>query len=377
VRSVSDRVVTAIHRADQIDSDLVEQWRELEARSSLGNAYLSPDFQLPAMRYLEPERSPWVVRAELGANPGRLIGIAVFTRSGPTTKIPFPHLKLFESKHSFAKGILLDREYRVVALVALLRAMFARYWSLGLFVSDLRVEGDCFQVLSSPDFSYFWEELTRFPRAIVKPSPDFGEGQFSSQVKKNLRRCWKKLSELGNPEWRLVRSADEMPRAVDSFLRLEHMGWKGTDGSSLLSSVAETQFFRDLVRNFTRRQEVLFLELCLNGEPISSASVFLSGKSAFGFKIGWNPEYRAIGPGALSAVELARRLPEFGAGMELMDSCSKPGSWTEKYWPDSYPVVSGFIVPRGLGAAAVTGLKAAYELKCSLAEHWRREPKAA
>jgi hypothetical protein len=76
----------------------------------------------------------------------------------------------------------------------------------------------------------------------------------------------------------------------------------------------------------------------------------------------------------MNVVEFAQRLPELGTDIILMDSCARTGSWFERYWRESYAIVSGFVVPRwGLGAAAVSGLKAAYKLKRGLAERRHKE----
>jgi hypothetical protein len=112
----------------------------------------------------------------------------------------------------------------------------------------------------------------------------------------------------------------------------------------------------------------------LDGAPIASTSVFVSGNAAFPFKVGWNPAFRTYGPGALNLVELARRLPELRGNVAFLDSCSKPGSWLEKYWTETYPTLTGFIVPRGFSSAAVSHLRTLYKLKDKLAGMRRKEP---
>jgi len=372
--TVAEQIVTAVHPADQLDAGLIDEWRQLEARSRLGNACLSPEFLVPAMRHLEPDARPWVARAELGEGHGRLVGIATFTRSGPTAKIPFPHLRLFETKHTYINGFLLDQEHAAAALEALLQAVFAHQgWRLGLYVNLLQTESDCYRLLTAQEVPFHWEEFINLPRAIVKPVPDFVEKHLPSRLKADLRRKWKRLGELGKPEWRFVHSNPEIAGALENLLHLENMGWKGEGGSSLLSSSAEAQFFRELTAGFAQRDKVFILELCLDGVAISSQSVFLSGNGAFLFKLGWNPEYRPFGPGALNAVELAQRLQEMGKELVVLDSCATTGSWFERYWRESYSLVSGFIVPRGLGSGAVSSLKALYKLKRKLVERWQRD----
>ena len=62
-----------------------------------------------------------------------------------------------------------------------------------------------------------------------------------------MRRRERLLGERGKLEWRFIGGSDVGAREVHRFLELEHMGWKGDEGTSLLSNPAEARFFEEMI----------------------------------------------------------------------------------------------------------------------------------
>ncbi|MBP8272458.1 MAG: GNAT family N-acetyltransferase, partial [Sphaerotilus sp.] len=131
---------------------------------------------------------------------------------------------------------------------------------------------------------------------------------------------------------------DGVPKtSVDAFLALEHRGWKGESGTSLQSTEAGREFFREMVRRFDGDgRRALFTELRLNGEAVASTCNFVSGDMGFAFKVGWDPDLRKLGPGMLNEVEFIRRFKDHPHAHEItaFDSGASADSFINRLWLD-------------------------------------------
>lgn len=82
------------------------------------------------------------------------------------------------------------------------------------------------------------------------------------RLQSNIKRYQKRLAESGvvKHQARLV-DVDDMDAAVDRYAALEGAGWKGRSGTSVGSSPAQHQFYRDLLRRAAREGHALVCEL--------------------------------------------------------------------------------------------------------------------
>jgi CelD/BcsL family acetyltransferase involved in cellulose biosynthesis len=345
-----ERIFASVRTFEELDATLIAQWRELEQYSAPGNAWLSADFVLPAARYLAAN-TPRVVVSELVRQKKRkLVGIGFYMTAGPNRHLPFPHLKLFHTKHTFVNGFLLDQQYAQRAFLTMIKAIFeGQKGRLALFVPELQADSETYKLLTSSiaaDIPYSWVELERYERPILRTAPNYIETHYSRKKKKKLRSCWRKLEQQGKLQWQLLRQTDNH-EAVETFLRLEHMSWKGKRGTSLLSQSNDAEFFREMVTNFAIHKDTFFCELLLDEQPIASTSNFISGGTGFAFKLGWDPQYRIYAPGILNELEFIRQAPNLLKDISYIDSGSQADSFIGRYWVDRYQIVSGLIVPNG------------------------------
>jgi CelD/BcsL family acetyltransferase involved in cellulose biosynthesis len=180
---------------------------------------------------------------------------------------------------------------------------------------------------------------------------------------KSLRRLTRRLQEMGEVGWRALSEPDLPEAAVDRFLELEHLGWKGTEGTSLRSQPEDEAFFREVIDGFRSEGRAWFTELSLNGTVISSTSNFVSGRAGFAFKIGWDPAYAKLSPGMLNEIELIRRAPELFGELEYLDSGAGEGSYIEEFWTGRRALTSGIFATTALGRKALAFVDAARGLK--------------
>lgn len=345
------REVTA---AELSPADL-RAWSELEARAAEPNAYLSRHFVLPALRHLDPNAKAAIVIVERG---GALGGLGVFVPTPPTRVCPVPHLAGYLSRHSFLGGMLIEKgaERDVV------RAMFAAarrkvFWQAIVF-PWLQADGAVAKAFEegARELGLAASPSGTRERAVLVPSaggPDAVREALGKRLKE-IERCKRRIEETGGAvTWRCLREHVD-DAAVETFLRLEHGGWKSDEHSSLRSDPADESFFKDVVRGFDGESRALFTELRMGDRPIASTSNFVSGGAGFAFKIGWDVELKKYGPGMINEVELVRAAPEVCADLAWFDSGAAPDSFINKLWPERRTLVS-LVVP--LTTVAGIGLR--------------------
>ncbi|MBE7416194.1 MAG: GNAT family N-acetyltransferase [Ideonella sp.] len=317
----------------------VEAWAALEARTAEPNAYLSPHFVLPATRWLTAaatSRLVFVERTAVGSLQRALVAVGVFALP-PVDRLGTRALTAYRSRHSLLGGLLLDRDCVVDALNEL-AVHAAREWP-GVRWIELP------QVWDNGALAWACRRLGpggirrgcivgREPRAVLATDdcqrwlacPQFGSRR------RDLERRMRRLRERGAVAWRLHRGTGLDPGALERFLALEHMGWKGQQGSSLRSSPQQEAFIREAVAGFASEGRALFTELMLDGEAIAATCNFISGDTCFAFKIGWDPSLRSMSPAMLNEFEMLGH-PERLIGIRAFDSGADPSSFINALWP--------------------------------------------
>lgn len=345
--------------ARQVSAADIENWAALEARALEPNAYLSPYFVLPATRYLTPKSETLVLFIERSSPMScELVGVGVFDKSSPSLHFPVPRLVGYRSPHSFLGGLLLDRDCHDQALRALLQHMRAEMaWVQGLEFTDAWVDGSLVQAAANAARGGAFRSVSRgaVPRAILRPAncPALLLDKALASRLRDLNRRRRRLEERGRVEWRWHRDDGVPDAAVEAFLTLEHMGWKGQGGSSLRSKPGDEAFFRELVQGFASQRRALFTVLTVEGQPIASCCTFISGRVGFGFKIGWDPEFRACAPAKLNELELMRQASVAFSDIDFFDSGADSDSYINELWLERKHLGSLSIPTHAVGAYAL------------------------
>jgi hypothetical protein len=355
----SAQFATRVVAVDHVCDKDVAAWAALEARAIEPNAFLSPHFVVPAARYLTPDQTPLVLFVERTTPSGRdLIGVGVFTEAAATYRTPVRRLVGYRSRYSLLSGLLLDRELAVQALQALLQ--FART-SLphckAIELPLVRGDGPLIDAAGiAADASTHAPRVGKLdPRAILVMADcaaHLSEKTLAARIR-DIDRRLRRLRERGHVAWRWHREAAQSAEAVESFLSLEHMGWKGDEGSSLRSRPDDEAFFRAAVSGFASEGRALFTEVTFDGVPIASMCNFIAGNVGFGFKIGWNPAFRSFSPALINELELMRQGPTSFGDIEYFDSGASASSFINELWLARHQMATICIPTGWVGASAI------------------------
>ncbi len=331
----------------------VARWRTLGLAASTPNIYLMPEFALPAIRHLEADKAPRVA-ALWNTDRSDLLALGIFNVIEPSWRFPFPRLSALRSIHSFQSGVLLREGIDAQAVDHFVDGLFGAPWR-AVRLSELREDSVVYRQLreSAERRGLTWFVDSRYERAFLRlGDATRWRGHLSRNRRRTLRRGWKMLVSLGHVEFRVVQGADIADRDIETFLRLEGMGWKSK--SALKATSENTQFFWEVMRAGRAQGLVVFCELLLNGTAIASLANFRVNGCGFAFKIGYDPAYAKVSPGFLVVYAFLESSGNAGLCLQEFDSGSKPGSFIESLWPDRVPMVSGHLVAGTLPTACVS-----------------------
>ena len=351
------------HRLPDLPDGLRAEWAALESDASEGNAFLSPDFIIPAVRHLGGPRA--VVLA--ARQRGHLIGLGVFEVLRPSLRAPMVHYRAHRCEHSYMSGLLLRagrEEEAADALFGWFRARRHRIGAIEFFSRS--ADGVAHLESSAERCGLQWVEYERFERATLIPSAIDDElirSTWSKNQRKKLRRYERELGAYGSVSYRTVVNRDGWDESTDTFVTLEGAGWKGDGGSAINSAPYREAFYREVVDGFARRGKSYFSQLLVNDQVVATSSNFVSGGVGFGFKIGWNPEFADCSPGVLHEHEYVRTAPTELRELTLVDATADAESFVNKIWPHRRTMVSGAFATGRVPAAALRAAR--------LAKDWR------
>ncbi len=364
--------VRTLSRAD-LDDSFIRHWESLEGRSLEGNVFLSPNLILPALHYLTPNADPVLIAVEANnAGCRELVGLGIFEESCGSTLLPLPHLRAYRSAHSFADGFLVDRQYAESAVSEFFQFLLAmnRRWH-GVQFSERSADSELSFVLErgAAQAGAVWHCDSKRERGMLIPCEvpeDHMQKCFSRNRRKVFQKDRKKLERLGDVEFRFHRCGAQHARRAETFMKLEAMGWKGDEGSALLSNPNEAAFFRNMTAGFAKSHRALFAELSVGGVTVFSSSNYISGNAAYAFKVGWNSEFAHASPGSQAELAtLAHSRAEL-ADLAFVDSCASPGSYIERIWPWRRKITSGVFTTSRIGQAACSATSAMKRFKRGL-----------
>jgi CelD/BcsL family acetyltransferase involved in cellulose biosynthesis len=355
--------------AQELSAQDIAAWSALESRALEHNAYLSPHFVFPALRHLDPHLPVQILVIERAA-PGcvQWVGLGVFQLSARSSTFPMAHLAAYRSEHSFASGVLLDREHAKDALLAMLAHVRALPGNVhGIDFGHTWADGAQAELMRG---AFAEESLTISVYKTVERSVldcqsigDAALAAIAPNKRQDLERRAKRLRGRGSVTWATECAAQQVPRCTEDFLELEAARWRGRQGSALRDCPRGAAFFRECMAGFASEGRALFTELRLDGKLIATTSNVISGNTGFAFKIGWDLAYKNFSPGWLNELEFLRQPSPATAGLTHFDSGASPGSYIDDLWPGRRTMAGTAVALTQVGGAALSTLDTARAFK--------------
>lgn len=301
----------------------IAAWDALALCAAEPNPFFESWYLLPALATFDQPGDILLLRFAAG---GELAGLMPIVRPRRYYGRPIPHLASWLHANCFLGAPLvaagLERPFfRELLAWADTHAGAALFLHLGQFP----LAGPLHQALTDvlAEQGRHAPLVHREERALLASddTPDaYFETALSGKKRKELRRQFARLSELG--ETRLDRSndAESLDAWIEQFLALELGGWKGLAGSALGAQPATAHLFRESLHGAARRGRLERLTLSLDDAPIAMLATFLTPPGAFSFKTAFDERYARYSPGVLLQRENLAILGR--ADIAWSDSCA-------------------------------------------------------
>ncbi len=234
--------------------------------------------------------------------------------------------------------LLLDKEATTETLVKLLEAASKLSPVNALALPFHGTDGPVYKHLQGALEAHNWTQQTTIEedRAFQKSGPE-GQSEFEALKK---RSSWKeaakrrrRLEKQGSLSFSLLNDPERIAAGLEDFLKLEAEGWKGKQGTALLSRTTDAAFTREMVTKLSQKSGACIGQLRLNDKLIATNILLREQGRYFGWKTTFDESLAKFSPGQILIYDSTQALledPDFSGA----DSLSTPhNQMANKAWP--------------------------------------------
>ena len=283
-------------------AELQVAWDALAACASEPNPFLESWYLLPALRALDPKGTAQILLFEVD---GDLAGLMPLAAGWRYYTWPLPNLSAWTHPNAFLGTPLVAAGLEQ----AFWRELFS--WADGnarmalfLHLADLPLGGPLHRaltdVLAEQDrLSGLVHHEERAMLASSETPEAYFTASLSGKKRKELRRQFARLSDLGEVAVERRHDAEGLERWIEEFLALEAAGWKGRAGSAIACRDDTAALFREVLSGGAARGRLERLSLTLAGRPIAMLATFLCPPGAYSYKTAFDECFARFSPGVL------------------------------------------------------------------------------
>lgn len=321
------------------------EWQALAGRAAEANVFAEP----------------WMVRAGLthcneGADAtvafvrdagGTLIGVAPMQMGKAFGRVPVRVALGWTHPNSFLSSMLVAQDQATAFWSRLLSSLANGPCAAPLLCCDgLPEDGPLYQGLAEAchrmDLPLSVEASIKRAMLATRMDPEaYWDESVRAKKRKELRRQWARLNELGQVTTDQLTAADGQPveHWIDEFLTLEAGGWKGANESALLSHADTAAFFRATMAAAHAAGQLEMTALRLDGRAIAVLITLFSGQAGFSFKTAFDEDYARFSPGVLLQRESLSILNQ--RQLDWIDSCAaQDHPMIDSLWRERRSIVS-------------------------------------
>ena len=184
--------------------------------------------------------------------------------------------------------------------------------------------------------------VTRYMR-LPYPYLDLGPNPLKKSLREDLKRARRKAEAQGKVRAEAVSAAneEELLSHLREAFRIEASGWKGRDGTAILSSEARKNFFERFACSAWRDGTLRLWFLYIDEVPVAFQLAIESAMAFWLFKIGYDEKYEHCSPGNLLLGETIMEAAKNGLSQYHLLGKEEP--WTKRWASksrDSYVVAA-------------------------------------
>lgn len=143
-------------------------------------------------------------------------------------------------------------------------------------------------------------------------SGDFSTYRDEHRSLRELERRGRKLTRDHDPEVRTIERSEDLEGELARGLEVEGSGWKGRQGTAILSSEDTRSFYWSVARAFHDTGELVVSSIALEGRVIAFDLALLHGNRYYLVKTGYDERFRSLAPGLVLRHHVLERCFELG-----------------------------------------------------------------
>jgi hypothetical protein len=147
-------------------------------------------------------------------------------------------------------------------------------------------------------------------RLPLEPTWTAQQQAMSKGLRKQIRRSLRRIELQGALRLHVARPSrgDTALGLLESGLALEHAGWKGRQGSSVLAHDTAWHYIQDQARQLIPREQFVVALLELGGRIVAFEYGWIAKQVYHSYKVSYDEELRSCGPGNLMNYKLLEYL---------------------------------------------------------------------
>jgi CelD/BcsL family acetyltransferase involved in cellulose biosynthesis len=330
--TASDLTVQTISGDAGLIDALAGEWRELAATEPRTRPMQTPEWIATDLRHHAPDARLVVVTVRRG---GRLRALLPLVRESiryhgvPLTRLRYAT----DALYPVPVDLVHAAGERTPVVAAIWRQLAAdTSWDL-LELADV-AEGtalrDLYQLAAAAGFPTA-ARRNRLTPILTLPGPgatfETAAAHVNAKFRATVRRRKRRLEEVGPVAFRRIETAD--PAELERFFALEASGWKGRNGSAILSSPIEHAFYAELARATAARGAFTLYSLECAGEPVAmQLGMTLHGRYHLP-KVAFDEAKGAFSPGHILMQEIVRDAAE--RGLTEIDFLGNADDWKARW----------------------------------------------
>jgi CelD/BcsL family acetyltransferase involved in cellulose biosynthesis len=364
----SHRVTVEIADAARL-ADMRAHWTDLLGRAAAPNVFMDPALVGIAAGIDPDARHRALLAWETADGRSRLVGIWSFAVGRPRRSIlPMQTIVIPAYAHGHLATPVIDRDCLDETLDAMLDGIASDRQLPKIITLDAMGAGEptyeaLLRVLEARGASpCVFDRVQRPKLASGLDGKAYLENALSSSTRKKLRQHRRKLSEKGALTSAVATEPEAVRQALEEFLAMEASGWKGREGTALVSNEGDAAFMRGAMAALAGHGNAAVHSIRLDGKPISMQLVARAGGAAFTWKTTYDETFYDFSPGMLlledyTAAFLADK------SIAFVDSCSFDDTGFMSAWQERQEVADLWIDARRGGSLefrALSGLQKSY-----------------
>ncbi len=339
-------------------------WNRLGDKTVEPNAFYDAHYSLPAFEITGKLQKPGLLLAFADDAAHEVIGLLPVVPAWSALRLPVPALVAQQPYSPLTVPLLHAERAKEAAgqLIDAARAGGARVLSL----PTMTLDGPAFAALSAAMAERGIRPVihNRYQRAAFDATSDaetYLREALGGKKLKELRRQRSRLADEGSVAFTIARTPEAVVPALERFLVLEALGWKGAGGTGLGQVESDAAFIRKAAAGLSADGRIEIAELTLDDTVLASGILIRQRDRVLFFKIAYDETRSRYSPGVQLTLELTRHYAA-DPDIALVDSTADAGHpMIDHVWRERLTIGDLLIPtrPNDPIAAAIIGLMAA------------------